>query len=102
MTQLLERDPIKRLGSGPEDGDEIRRHPLWNLVEWDKVLKKQIKPPFKPQVTSESDSSNFDPVFTKEIVKDTPVAATPLSSVMQKAFEGFSFDADKGPMNKGH
>lgn len=85
---------MKRLGSGPEDGDEIRRHGLWARLDWENVYKRQIKPPFKPLVTSDADSSNFDKVFTDEVVKDTPIAATPLSEAMQKEFEGFSFAAD--------
>jgi hypothetical protein len=34
---LLERDPIKRLGSSVEDAKELKCHPWFAKIEWEKL-----------------------------------------------------------------
>jgi RAC serine/threonine-protein kinase len=54
----------------------------------------QITPPFKPQVTSETDTRYFDSVFTGDSVELTPPDKEPLSSIPETSdvdFEGFSY-----------
>lgn len=41
---LLNRNPKKRLG-GIQDAEEIKKHPWFNIIDWDKVKNKQLKPP---------------------------------------------------------
>ena len=48
--QLLTRDPQRRLGSGKEDADEIKRHPFFKDVSFDDVLNKRIPPPYFPTI----------------------------------------------------
>ncbi|KAJ3108066.1 hypothetical protein HDU97_002301 [Phlyctochytrium planicorne] len=90
---LLERDPKKRLGAGPEDAEDIKRHRYFSDVDWEKLLKKQVKPPFKPKVESEMDTSNFDPVFTDNMmpVDSLPNNSAPLSETIQQNFKGFTY-----------
>lgn len=45
LTRLLEKDPNKRLGGGPKDAKEIKEHPYFKDVDWDKVYNKKIPPP---------------------------------------------------------
>ena len=40
LSGLLERDPIKRLGSSEEDALEIKRHPWFSKIDWSKLLNK--------------------------------------------------------------
>ena len=42
---LLQRDPNKRLGSGPKDALEIKEHKYFKKVNWDDVYNKKIVPP---------------------------------------------------------
>lgn len=97
---MLVRDPKHRLGSGPDDSKEIKKHAFWNEIDWDKLLNKQIKPPFKPAVESESDVSNFDPNFTnQEPVLDAnngggAESGSVISNSVQKQFAGFTFNQD--------
>ena len=37
MVSLLNRNPTKRLGAGPEGALEIQRHPFFKDVDWDQV-----------------------------------------------------------------
>jgi hypothetical protein len=46
--QLLERNPKKRLGCGPKDAEEIKKHPFFKDIDWDKLDKKLLEPPFRP------------------------------------------------------
>ena len=45
---LLDRDPSTRLGSADEDAAEIKRHPFFADIDWEKLLAKKIRPPFQP------------------------------------------------------
>src|SRR5271163_1080500 len=48
LPQLLTRDPALRLGT--KGGDEVKGHPWFADVEWEKLIRKEIDPPFKPKV----------------------------------------------------
>ena len=51
LTGLLTRDPTQRLGVN--GAEEIRKHPFFaKNIDFNKLLKKQIQPPFKPSVAS--------------------------------------------------
>ena len=52
MVQLLNRNPTKRLGAGPEGALEIQRHPFFASINWDDVREKRTKPP-RPRIRSE-------------------------------------------------
>jgi serine/threonine protein kinase len=64
--KLLQKDPAFRLGSGADDWKEIRVHGFFNGIDWDALLRKEIKPEWKPQLTGELDTGNFDEEFTAE------------------------------------
>jgi len=69
---LLVKDPLRRLGGGPEDATAVKSHPFFNSINWSDLEKKRITPPFKPQVVSETDTRYFDSEFTGESVELTP------------------------------
>jgi serine/threonine protein kinase len=50
--ELLNRDPTRRLGSGKEDAEEIKRHPFFRDVNFDDVVHKRIPPPYFPTIVS--------------------------------------------------
>ena len=52
MVSLLNRNPTKRLGAGPEGALEIQRHPFFASVNWGDVLSKRTRPP-KPRLRTE-------------------------------------------------
>ncbi|KAJ3286824.1 RAC-alpha serine/threonine-protein kinase [Borealophlyctis nickersoniae] len=66
IARLLCRTPAKRLGCGPEGGKEIMGHDFYIGVDFDRLLKKEIEVPFKPELTDDFDVSFFDEVFTTE------------------------------------
>lgn len=89
---LLTRDPEERLGA--KGGTEVKHHPWFNDIDWDKLLKKEIDPPFKPKVKSMEDTSQIDPTFTRERPIDSVPDQSVLSESVQGNFEGFTYVAD--------
>ena len=49
ITRLLMKDPKKRMGYGPEDGQAVRTHAFFNDVDW-LVQQHQKKRPGHPKV----------------------------------------------------
>lgn len=92
LSKLLERDPIKRLGS-VKGANEIKCHPFFSVIDWDKLIKRQYVPEFRPEVSSLNDTSNFDAEFTTELPQDSISTPCNLSKTMQQQFAGFTFKA---------
>ncbi|EEQ97130.1 protein kinase, putative [Perkinsus marinus ATCC 50983] len=95
--RLLEADPKTRLGSR-KGAREIKDHPWVKSMDWEKLFRKQIKPPIDPSKTKK----NFSPEFTKkpvEAVKARAVkgAAVAAPKVKEGAFQGWSYV--EGPPN---
>ncbi|XP_069681638.1 RAC serine/threonine-protein kinase isoform X2 [Periplaneta americana] len=93
---LLVKDPNKRLGGGPDDAKEIMVHPFFSSINWTDLQQKKIPPPFKPQVTSDTDTRYFDSEFTGESVELTPPENPgPLNSIAEELeqpyFQQFSY-----------
>jgi classical protein kinase C len=93
LQKLLTREPELRLGSGPTDASEVMSQPFFRNINWDDVYNKQIPAPFMPQITSATDTSNFDSEFTSVTPVLTPVQSV-LSQAMQEEFRGFSYCGD--------
>ncbi|XP_078281827.1 protein kinase C zeta type isoform X3 [Rhinoraja longicauda] len=56
-----------------------------------KLEKKQVTPPFKPQSTDDYGLENFDTQFTSEPVQLTPDDADVIKRIDQSEFEGFEY-----------
>lgn len=73
---LLQKDPTKRLGTGPNGSQDLKKHPFFKGIKWDKLESKSITPPFKPQVDGPECVQNFDTMWTDMPAEETP-ANTP-------------------------
>lgn len=62
LSGLLVKDPNRRLGGGPDDWREIQVHEFFKSIDWEKLYRKEIEPPFKPILQSETDTTYFDSV----------------------------------------
>jgi serine/threonine protein kinase len=90
LRALFKRNPANRLGSGPTGCEEIRTHTFFHKIDWFRLLKREINPPFQPTVHAD-ETYYFDREFTSRTPKDSPGA--PLSSNGPDLFRGFSFVA---------
>lgn len=105
ISDLLVKDPAKRLGSGKGDIEEIKKHKWFKTawepsnggLDWDKLYKMEVLPPYKPKVKSETDTSNFSTEFTKENATDT---YAPPANLDAQEFSGFSFKPNSGDLAK--
>jgi len=88
IVQLLNRDPKKRLGS-KDDVNDLKIHPFFKTISWEKMMKKELDPPYKPKTKSSTDTNNFDSTFTSEPVVDSVVAPSTLSQTMTEQVDGF-------------
>ena len=75
LQKLLTREPDHRLGSGPTDAQEIMGHSFFRNINWDDIYHKRVPAPFVPQITSATDTSNFDQEFTSVTPVLTPVTS---------------------------
>ena len=57
-----------RLGGGPDDAKEIMVQDFFKPIDWDKLYRKEIDPPFKPRVQSDTDTCYFDQVSLQLLV----------------------------------
>lgn len=73
ISKLLNRDPSRRLGGGPNGGRDIMAHPFYESIDWDKLMRKEIEPPFKPDVSSVDDITNVPEMFQNMAAVDSPV-----------------------------
>lgn len=72
LNGLLIKNPSERLGGSETDVKEIYEHPFFASVDWGKVYRKEVQPPFVPSLSSDLDLSYFDQEFTREPVHLTP------------------------------
>lgn len=93
IRKLLIRTPEKRLGYGAADASVIKPHPFFGSIDWNALMKKEVPPPFKPDIKGETDVSNFDPIFTQEAAVLT-VVDTHLDAKAQQQFSGFTYVGD--------
>eukprot|EP00066_Takifugu_rubripes_P010958 XP_003979241.1 PREDICTED: ribosomal protein S6 kinase alpha-2-like [Takifugu rubripes] len=91
LRALFKRNPANRLGAGPDGVEEIKRHRFFASIDWNKLYRKEIRPPFKPTVGRPEDTFHFDPEFTSRTPTDSP--GIPPSANTHQLFRGFSFVA---------
>ena len=104
-----------RLGCGPGDAEEIKAHPFFKSVDWERLYHKGYEPQFKPHLVRDGDNDGggsgrsdslthtatkqqsiedvryFDPEFTSQTPKDSFVESSHLTEGKQSLFDGFSY-----------
>ena len=75
------------------DIEEVMEHPFFKDLDLDKLIKKELEPPFKPKISSELDLSNFDQKIVKLDVQESVVPEANQKLIQDKlaAFEKFGF-----------
>uniref|UniRef100_A0A8B9HQF7 Ribosomal protein S6 kinase a, polypeptide 3a n=1 Tax=Astyanax mexicanus TaxID=7994 RepID=A0A8B9HQF7_ASTMX len=64
LRNLFKRNPGNRLGAGPDGVEEIKRHPFFSTIDWNKLFRREMHPPFKPASGRPDDTLYFDTEFT--------------------------------------
>uniref|UniRef100_A0AAZ3NMQ1 Ribosomal protein S6 kinase n=1 Tax=Oncorhynchus tshawytscha TaxID=74940 RepID=A0AAZ3NMQ1_ONCTS len=90
IQRLLIKDPKKRLGSGPDGADNVKKHPFYQKINWEDLAAKRVLAPFKPVIRDELDVSNFAEEFTDMDPTYSPAA---MPQNCDRVFQGYSFMA---------
>jgi len=88
MKKFLDRSPQTRL----QDPAEIKAHPYFKEIEWEKLYKRDIPPPYVPIVLSKDSTKMIDRNFTG---MDVRKEIKPGEALPGDQFEGFTFIKDK-------
>uniref|UniRef100_A0A3Q2YYM2 non-specific serine/threonine protein kinase n=1 Tax=Hippocampus comes TaxID=109280 RepID=A0A3Q2YYM2_HIPCM len=86
IQRLLTKDPEKRLGSGPNGVETVKKHPFYQVRA--DLSAKKVPAPFKPVIRDELDVSNFAEEFTEMDPTYSPAA---LPQNCDRIFQGYSF-----------
>ncbi|RMX63633.1 hypothetical protein DD238_007775 [Peronospora effusa] len=95
---LLSKDPKQRLGSEQMGGvDAIKSCQFFRHIDWDKLLRREVKAHWTPKLSGETDTRYVDPEFIDE---GPPSAAYDPSATSgnsrSKRFSQFSFNYSLG------
>jgi len=105
LARLLIRDPRRRLGSGPDGPLEVMRHSFFASVDWEALYRREVKPPFVPDVKGPGDVSQFDEefiskTFPTENSSEQPTTAAAQTEQEQELFAGFTYESSV--VQRGH
>ncbi|XP_042563640.1 protein kinase C zeta type-like isoform X2 [Clupea harengus] len=89
---FLNKDPKERLGCQVQTGfTDIKSHTFFRTIDWEQLEKKEVTPPFTPQIADDYGLDNFDTQFTNEPVQLTPDDEDVIKRIDQSEFEGFEY-----------
>nr|XP_050033080.1 serine/arginine repetitive matrix protein 2-like isoform X1 [Dermacentor andersoni] len=91
LVLLLDKNAETRLGMPSCPAGDVCDQPFFRNIQWEKLEKKEVEPPFKPKLRNTADVSNFDSDFTMEKPVLTPIDPQILASMDQEQFKGFSY-----------
>ncbi|CAO3613710.1 unnamed protein product [Cunninghamella blakesleeana] len=60
LKRLLTADLSKRFGNLKGGSEDIKRHPWFDGVDFNRLLARQIRPPYVPTIRGDGDASHFD------------------------------------------
>eukprot|EP00475_Leptophrys_vorax_P046271 TRINITY_DN987_c0_g1_i6.p1 TRINITY_DN987_c0_g1~~TRINITY_DN987_c0_g1_i6.p1 ORF type:complete len:567 (-),score=206.64 TRINITY_DN987_c0_g1_i6:140-1810(-) len=91
ILKLLAGNPKMRLGGGELGVEEVKGHPWFMDIDWDKLLKKEIDPLYVPP-----EETNFDENKFADEVLDSVVDVNTLQVGNAEDFDGFSYAVTEG------
>jgi len=88
---LLVKTPAQRLGCSATGEQEVKDHAFFRRIDWNKMARRELQPPYKPKLSSGRDTGNFDKEFTSEAPKLTPTDKLFIMNLDQTEFDGFTY-----------
>lgn len=67
LKALLQREPTKRAGYGPNGSQEVQKNAFFRGIHWKKLQEGQIASPFKPVIRNDDSVENFDKIWTDQV-----------------------------------
>ncbi|EGT33123.1 hypothetical protein CAEBREN_21311 [Caenorhabditis brenneri] len=88
INRLLIIEPLNRATL-----EEIKMSDFFRAFSWERIANKQVEPPFKPNVTDESDVSYFDKKLTEKTVEQSKYKTKIVEEKEKDTSAFFDFDA---------
>ncbi|GMT07549.1 hypothetical protein PENTCL1PPCAC_29723 [Pristionchus entomophagus] len=88
---FLQKQPSKRLGCSAGGNRDIIDHPFFRRIDWQKIERREIQPPFKPKLKTPQSTENFDVGFLKLPLRLTPPDWKVLENLNGDEFGDFTF-----------
>ncbi len=71
IKRLLAWDPLTRMGCLTDGAADVKHHPFFGEISWEKLTDMELEPPHIPELRSTTDMSYFDdptvePAFLNE------------------------------------
>ena len=93
---LLKVNEMERLGSGAAGASAIRQTPFFAPIDFEKLLRREVVPPFTPEVTNELDTKYVPKAYLQAEAKDSMVEKPRGRGKDQNPnFEAFTFAGEK-------
>lgn len=113
LIRLLRKKPKERLGANmPKDLNTIKKHRFFRKIDWKKLQRREVEPPFRPMVTDPAMAENFSKDFTGLTLSPTGVVKRTFTfenvgleedMVLDgNPFGGFSYTASSSLLESGH
>lgn len=102
ISKLLTVEPKNRIGYGANGIENIKNHPYFANIDWEKLEERQIKPPFVPQIKGDTDVMYFDKMFTTKPVAGSWIEMVDNTKNEDNIFDGFTYEknvCDENPDN---
>lgn len=91
LSRLLNKDSDRRLGAQGCPAGDVCDQPFFRPIDWGRLERKEMEPPFKPALKHPLDLQYFETTFTCERAKLSPVDKQAISPADQLQFDGFSY-----------
>lgn len=92
ISKFLTVEPKNRIGYGSKGIENIKKHPYFANIDWEKLEERKLKPPFVPQIQNDTDVMYFDKAFTTKPVAGSWIEMADNSKKEDNIFEGFTYD----------
>jgi hypothetical protein len=93
---LLRVNENERLGSGTKGAQEIMETDFFKTIDFDKLYRREIPPPFTPDVVNEFDTKYVPKVYLQAEAKDSLDESKPKGKKGgNPVFEEFTFAGEK-------
>ena len=70
---LLRREQHRRLGAGAGGLEKLQAHPFFLGLNWEKLMRREVQPAYRPNIASVHDVGHFERTFTREQAIDSTV-----------------------------
>ena len=81
VSKLCKVDPTQRLGNLKGAARDVKNHPWFKDIDWEKLYRREIEAPIKPHISHALDTRNF------EDYDEEPERRTVYTPDLQKKFD---------------